>query len=74
MEKYISTKAICPFYNHENRAVVFCQSWMEGAVLRLSFANCAECFKYKKEFCKGNYSNCHIAKMLNGVFSGGVEG
>ena len=61
---YISSKAICPFYKHENRNVIYCEGVKEGIVNHLAFANPSECLLYKKEYCRCNYNQCPTYKML----------
>lgn len=62
---YISSKAICPFYKHENRNVIYCEGVNEGTVTHIAFANPSECLSYKKQYCRcGNCTNCPIYKML----------
>ena len=64
MKRYTSRKAICPFYRHENRQVIFCEGVEEGIVLHLAFANPSECLEYKKRYCRWNHTQCYVSKML----------
>lgn len=64
MKRYASSKAICPFYRHENRQVIFCEGVEEGTVLHLAFANPSECLEYKKRYCRCNHTQCSVSKML----------
>jgi hypothetical protein len=61
---YTSRKAICPFYRHESRQVIYCEGVEEGTVLHLAFANPSECLDYKKRFCRCNHTQCFISDML----------
>lgn len=62
---YISRKAICPFYRHENRNVLYCEGIIEGTVIHVAFANPSECLSYKKKCCRcSDYKHCPIYKML----------
>lgn len=62
---YTSNKAICPFYKHENRNVIYCEGVNDGTVLHMAFANPSECLAYKKEYCRSNNcTQCLISKML----------
>lgn len=63
MRRYISTKAICPNYKHENKSVVFCKGICENSVNHLAFANPHDCHEFKKKYCKQDYSKCPIKKM-----------
>lgn len=64
MKKYISTKAVCPFYKYEKKSVIYCEGVFEGSVIHLAFSRPSVCFNYKKTYCKENYAACPIAIML----------
>lgn len=62
---YTSNKAICPYYKHESRQVIYCEGLKEGNVLHNAFANPSDAIEYKKNYCRCfNYTQCHISKML----------
>ena len=61
---YTSSKAVCPFYKHESRQVIYCEGVREGSVLHLAFANPSDSLDYKKEYCRCNHTECDISKML----------
>ena len=61
---YTSLKAICPFYKHENRQVIFCEGVKEGTVLHLAFANPSDCLLHKKQYCRSNHNQCPISILL----------
>lgn len=64
MKRYISSRAVCPFYKHESRQVIDCVGIKEDTVIHLAFVNATESFEYKKHKCKSNYKQCTIYKML----------
>lgn len=64
MKHYISSKAICPFYRHENRNVIYCEGVKEGSVTHIAFANPYDCLSYKKQYCRCDHTHCLISKML----------
>jgi hypothetical protein len=65
MKHYVSSKAICPFYKHENRNVIYCEGIKEGTVIHIAFANPHECIEYKKQNCRcGNFKQCPVYNML----------
>lgn len=62
---YTSSKAICPFYKHESRQVIYCEGIKEGTVLHLAFANPSDCLLHKKQYCRGNnHIQCPISILL----------
>lgn len=62
---YVSSKAICPFYRHESRQVIYCEGIKDGNVIHLAFANPSESIAYKKQYCRcGDHTNCPIGQML----------
>lgn len=64
MRRYISTRALCPYYKHENKSVVFCKGICKDSVNHLAFANPKDCNEFKNKYCKNDYSKCPIKKML----------
>lgn len=67
MKYYTSTKAICPFYKHENRFVIFCQGVDDESVLHLAFPKPSSCFEFKQQYCRSKHEMCPIAQMLKDV-------
>ena len=65
MKHYTSIKAICPFYKHESRQVIYCEGVTDGNVIHLAFANPSECLDHKKKYCRCSYALCPINRMLN---------
>lgn len=65
MKYYTSNKAICPFYKHENRFVIFCQGIKDESVLHHAFPRPSACFEYKQQYCRKDYTTCPIAQMLS---------
>jgi hypothetical protein len=63
-KRYTSSKAICPFYKHESRQVIFCEGVRDDTVLHLAFANPSDCILYKKQYCRCNHLQCPISSML----------
>ena len=61
---YTSRKAICPFYKHESRQVIYCEGVKEGTVLHLAFANPSDSLSHKKEYCRCNHTQCPISELL----------
>ena len=64
MKKYLSVKAICPFYKHKTKQVISCVGVIEGTVLHFAFANATKAKEHKKTKCKQSYTECPIYKML----------
>ena len=67
MKRYISSKAICPYYKHESRQMIDCIGVEDNTVLHLAFANATDSYKYKRERCCSNYIKCSIYQMLQTV-------
>lgn len=55
----------CPYYKFEEKQKIFCEGVQEGTALHLAFDTPSNLKDYKKQFCKGCYSRCLIAGMLN---------
>lgn len=71
MKHLISSKAICPFYRHEEVSVVYCDGVQDGSVVHLAFANRSDARCYKKSFCQKEYEHCYIYDMLIKVYEDG---
>ena len=63
----ISSKALCPFYKHEDSQVIYCEGVQDGSVVHLAFANKTDSLEYKKEICRKDYRKCKIYSMLEGM-------
>lgn len=62
---YTSSKALCPFYKHESRQVIYCEGIKEGTVLHLAFANSSDWTAHKKEYCRCvGFVKCPIRNLL----------
>ena len=61
---YTSSKALCPFYKHESRQVIYCEGVKEGTVLHLAFANASDWVSHRKQYCRCNYAQCPISNLL----------
>ena len=59
----------CPYYKRENRQVIYCSGIRENSLIHIAFGDAAECKKYKDDICKYHHQDCHIYKMLEGVFN-----
>lgn len=63
MKRYISSKAVCPFYRSESTSMIRCGR-TETTVHRV-FSNCAESKNYKKKFCKSDgFAKCKIYRLI----------
>ena len=60
--RYVSSMALCPFYRGEETMMIYCDGVAPGATIRLAFGNDAK--DYKAAFCRENWRECPVAKML----------
>ena len=67
MKYYTSVKAICPFYMHENRFVVFCKGVCDESVTHVAFAKPSTCYNFKQQYCRNNHTSCPVSQMLNKI-------
>ena len=61
---YVNSRAICPFYKHESRQMVYCQGVVQGSVVHLAFENNAISRDFKERYCRKDYKSCQIYRML----------
>ena len=62
--KYLSLKAICPFYRSEEKHLIYCKGVQEGTATHMAFSYPAAKVAYKEKYCEKHYKACRIAKML----------
>ncbi len=65
MKKYISVKAVCPYYEHESRQMIDCTGPFRDTVTHITFASASNAYEYKKNYCRADFKKCPIYKMLN---------
>ena len=58
----------CPYYQYETKQAVHCEGLRDGVGLRLGFISKAVMKEFKGCFCKGDWTGCMIAKMLNAKY------
>lgn len=63
-----SPKAMCPFYRHEDRQMIYCEGFCEGTVIHVSFAVASDAYRYKNEFCRSIWRGCPIALLLEKIY------
>ena len=64
--QYESPNALCPFYRMETTREIWCEGWLEGMNIRISFIRSA--LDYKTENCRAAWEQCPVAKMLNELY------
>lgn len=64
--QYESSNALCPFYRMESTREIWCEGWLEGMNVRISFIRSAHDFK--TEFCRAAWEQCPVAMMLNEIY------
>ena len=63
-KKYLSLKAICPYYKSEEKQLIYCEGVQRDTALHISFSYPADKVKYREKYCENCYKECRIAKML----------
>lgn len=59
--------AICPFYHHEDKQVIYCDGIVPDSVIHLAFANNTDAKAYKVKYCRNCYNECLISQLLEEV-------
>lgn len=59
---YESTQAVCPFYRGEDKTTIYCEGIEPGVTIALAFGKDAK--DYKQVFCRCDWEQCKVAKML----------
>ncbi len=58
----------CPYYKRDGAQSVHCEGVQDGCGLRLGFAAKGQLKSYKENFCRQRWTDCMVAKMLNGKY------
>lgn len=61
----VSVYVKCPYYRREERQKICCEGVGKGSYIHLVFDSAQRTKDYEKCFCKGDYNQCPLAKMLN---------
>ncbi len=61
---YESSAAVCPFYHGEETTDLFCDGFSPGMSINLSFTSENAAKKIKLRYCRSNWTQCPLAKML----------
>lgn len=61
---YISAKAVCPYYKHEDSQLIYCLGVDDSTTLHLAFADAREAKEYKSTYCYGKPRKCIICRAL----------
>ena len=67
---YISAKAICPYYKHEDPQLIYCLGVDDATTLHVAFADAKEAKEYKLTYCYKQCRKCAIYRALNEVWEG----
>ena len=63
--QYVSTAALCPFYQMENAKSITCEGPGPGWTIRVSKdGNSGNAKDFKRKNCYDQWEQCPIAKML----------
>lgn len=66
MGRYISEKAMCPWYKDETGSSIFCDASNISLSTAIHFTGKRdEIYDWKRKYCYGEHDRCPIAKFLN---------
>lgn len=66
---YISAKAHCPYYKHEDPQLIYCLGLDDATTLHIAFADAREAKKYKNTYCYKECRKCPLYRALEGVWN-----
>lgn len=61
-DSYLSYMAKCPFYEGEQRQVIYCAGLSENQKIHLAFAGSPK--EHLNNYCRKDWLKCPIAQML----------
>lgn len=53
----------CPFYCSEGMSKIYCVGTKEKEWLHIAWESDTERKRHKREYCKGNWRSCPVAKL-----------
>lgn len=53
----------CPYYHSEDAQKIYCDGVQEGSWVHLAFGSKADKKAYKRDYCRGCFGRCWLAKM-----------
>ena len=63
--QYVSTAALCPFYQMEDAKSIVCEGVGPGWTIKISRdGQSGNAKDYKRRFCYDQWEQCPVAKML----------
>lgn len=65
---YISAKAICPYYKHEDPQVIYCLGFDDESTLHIAFSNAKDAKEYKCTHCYRTPRKCPLYDVLSEVW------
>ncbi len=72
MRKYVARAAKCPFYKREGGSVIFCEGTEGCNSIHVAFSARALKKRYAAAHCRGEFSECLIARALTEIKYGDV--
>ena len=69
--QFRSITVSCPFYKKESHCKIFCSGIIENTSIHLAFGNATDWCSHKQKFCKNNYAQCYIHRMLDSAYKDG---
>lgn len=71
--RYESSEAVCPFYKMESATTIWCEGLEAGGQVQIVSANAKKAARRKARFCRRNWKQCYIAKILTQIYEEGGE-
>lgn len=65
MKRKVTTSVLCPFYQSDEKQIIYCEGVEPDTRIHLAFASSLQLKCYRERFCEGSYTRCRIAGMLN---------
>ena len=61
---YEAVDMVCPFYEKSDKYRIVCEGAEEGSTIQSLFGDSKRCAGFKHRFCKSEYTECRIYRML----------
>lgn len=65
-KRYVDAGVKCPHYCSEDTSKIFCEGFRARQWVHLAWQSEGERKKYKRDYCRGDWEKCPIARIAKG--------
>ena len=65
-KRYVDAGARCPYYCSEAPSKIYCEGFQTRQWVHLAWQSERDRKRYKRDYCRGNWEDCPIARIAKG--------